>query len=83
MASIEPEFDKRGVKIIGLSVDPVENHERLVEGHRGDAGHRANYPLIGDTDFSVSKAYGMLSDEVEGDATSARRRRTRRCATSS
>ena len=44
MASIKPEFDKRGVKIIGISVDPVENHASWAEGHRGDAGHRAELP---------------------------------------
>ena len=44
MAKIKPEFDQRGVKIIGLSVDPVDNHEQLGEGHRGDAGHRAQLP---------------------------------------
>ena len=44
MASIKPEFDKRGVKIIGISVDPAENNDRLVEGHRGDAGHGPELP---------------------------------------
>ena len=70
MASIEPEFAKRGVKIIGLSVDPVENHERWSKDIEETQGTALNYPLIGDSDFGVSKAYGMLSDEVSGDPTS-------------
>ena len=68
MASIEPEFDKRGVKIIALSVDPVANHEQRVEGHRGDAGHAPNYPLIGDDDFG-SRSLRDAVDDVSGDAT--------------
>ena len=84
MARIKPEFDKRNVKIIGLSVDPVDSHVEVGRRHRGDAGHAPNYPMIGDTDLKVSKLYGMLPAEPSGDrARGARRRTTRRCATSS
>jgi alkyl hydroperoxide reductase subunit AhpC len=69
MASIKPEFDKRGVKIIGLSVDPIENHAKWAEDIAETQGAAPNYPLIGDSDFAVSKAYGMLPDDVEGDPT--------------
>jgi alkyl hydroperoxide reductase subunit AhpC len=69
MASIEPEFARRGVKIIGLSVDPVENHERWSKDIEETQGTAINYPLIADSDFSVSKLYGMLGDEVAGDPT--------------
>ena len=60
MASIKPEFDKRGVKIIGLSVDPVGNHEQWSKDIEETQGTAPNYPLIGDSDFNVSKLYGML-----------------------
>jgi alkyl hydroperoxide reductase subunit AhpC len=70
MASIKPEFDKRGVKIIGLSVDPLENHAKWAEDIAETQGTAPNYPLIADADFAVSKAYGMLPAEVEGDPTS-------------
>ena len=69
MASIKPEFDKRGVKIIGLSVDPVENHEKWLDDIEQTQGTRPGYPLIADKDFAVAKAYGMLPAEVEGDPT--------------
>jgi alkyl hydroperoxide reductase subunit AhpC len=69
MASIKPEFDKRGVKIIGLSVDPVENHEKWAEDIAETQGTPLNYPLIADSDFAIAKAYGMLPDDVEGDPT--------------
>jgi thioredoxin-dependent peroxiredoxin len=70
MASIKPEFDRRGVKIIGLSVDPVGNHEQWSKDIEETQGTAPNYPLIGDSDFNVSKLYGMLSGDVEGDPTS-------------
>jgi alkyl hydroperoxide reductase subunit AhpC len=70
MASIKPEFDKRGVKIIGLSVDPIENHARWAEDIAETQGTAPNYPIIADSDFAVAKAYGMLPAEVEGDPTS-------------
>jgi thioredoxin-dependent peroxiredoxin len=69
MASIKPEFDKRNVKIIGLSVDPVENHTQWAGDIEDTQGHAPNYPLIGDSDFEVSKLYGMLPADVSGDPT--------------
>ena len=69
MASIKPEFEKRGTKIIGLSVDPVGNHEKWAEDIEAIQGTAPNYPLIGDDDFNVSKLYEMLPPDVEGDAT--------------
>ena len=67
MASIKPEFDKRGVKIIGLSVDPTDKHEQWADDIEETQGTRPNYPMIGDSDFAVSKAYGMLGADVSGD----------------
>ena len=69
MASIKPEFDKRNVKIIGLSVDPVENHNQWAADIEETQGTAPNYPMIGDSDFNVSKLYGMLPDDVSGDPT--------------
>jgi len=69
MASIKPEFDRRGVKIIGLSVDPIENHEQWSTDIAETQGTAPNYPLIADHDFNVSKLYGMLPADVEGDPT--------------
>jgi alkyl hydroperoxide reductase subunit AhpC len=69
MASIKPEFDKRGAKIIGLSVDPLEGAERWAKDIEETQGTAPNYPLIADTDFNVSKLYGMLPADVEGDPT--------------
>ncbi len=68
MARIKPEFDKRGVKIIGLSVDPVENHSRWAADIKETQGFAPNYPMIGDTDLSISKAWGMLPASTSGDA---------------
>src|SRR5438132_2965227 len=67
MAKIKPEFDRRGVKIIGLSVDPVENHGEWARDIEETQGQAPNYPVIGDADFQVSKLYGMLAAETEGD----------------
>jgi alkyl hydroperoxide reductase subunit AhpC len=67
MAKIKPEFDKRGVKIIGLSVDPTDKHTDWVKDIEETQGHAPNYPIIGDTEFAVSKAYGMLGADVSGD----------------
>ena len=67
MASIKPEFDKRGVKIIGLSVDPIDKHELWADDIEETQGTRPNYPIIGDSDYAVSKAYGMLGADVSGD----------------
>jgi alkyl hydroperoxide reductase subunit AhpC len=69
LASIKPEFDKRNVKIIGLSVDPVANHEQWSKDIAETQGTAPNYPLIGDADFNVSKLYGMLPADVDGDPT--------------
>jgi thioredoxin-dependent peroxiredoxin len=69
MAKIKPEFDKRGVKIIGLSVDPVDNHAKWSEDIAETQGQAPNYPMIGDADFNVSKLYGMLGADVSGDPT--------------
>jgi thioredoxin-dependent peroxiredoxin len=69
MASIKPAFDKRGVKIIGLSVDPLDRHEDWAKDIEETQGTAPNYPVISDADFAVSKAYGMLPDDVDGDAT--------------
>jgi alkyl hydroperoxide reductase subunit AhpC len=67
MAKIKPEFDRRGVKIIGLSVDPADDHSRWSDDIEETQGTRPNYPIIGDDDFSISKAYGMLGADVSGD----------------
>ena len=69
LAKIKPDFDARGVKVIGLSVDPVGNHEKWSDDIEETQGFRPNYPLIGDSDFNVSKLYGMLPADVEGEAT--------------
>jgi thioredoxin-dependent peroxiredoxin len=69
MAKIKPEFDKRGVKIIGLSVDPVDNHAKWSQDIEETQGTAPNYPMIGDSDFNVSKLYGMLPADVSGDPT--------------
>ena len=69
MASIKPDFDKRNVKIIGLSVDPLDNHEKWAADIEETQGTAPNYPIIGDSDFEVSKAYGMLPRDVSGEAT--------------
>jgi alkyl hydroperoxide reductase subunit AhpC len=69
MASIKPEFDKRGVKIIGLSVDPVDNSHQWEQDIQDTSGAEVNYPIIADTDFAVSKAYGMLPADTAGDPT--------------
>ena len=68
MAKIKPEFDRRDVKIIGLSVDPVDSHTKWASDIEETQGHAPNYPMIGDADFAVSKLYGMLPAETSGDA---------------
>ena len=67
MARIKPEFDKRGVKIIGLSVDPVDKHSGWAADIKETQGFAPNYPMIADVDFNVSKLYGMLPASVSGD----------------
>ena len=68
MAKINPDFERRGVKIIGLSVDPVDRHEGWARDIEETQGQAPNYPIIGDSDFNVSKLYGMLPGDVAGDA---------------
>ncbi len=68
MARIKPEFDRRNVKIIGLSVDATGDHKAWARDIEETQGHAPNYPIIGDSDFKVSKLYGMLPTEVSGEA---------------
>ena len=68
MASIKPEFDRRNVKIIGLSVDPIDKHSDWAADIEETQGTAPNYPIISDEDFAVSKLYGMLPADVSGDA---------------
>ena len=70
MAKIEPEFSRRDVKIIGLSVDSIGDHQRWVEDIEGTQGAAPNYPLIADADYAVSKLYGMLPAVTSGEAKS-------------
>src|ERR1700758_5126956 len=67
MAKIKPEFDKRGVKIIGLSGDPTDRHADWARDIEETQGYAPNYPIVGDSDYAVSKAYGMLAGDVDGD----------------
>src|SRR5438105_10352852 len=67
MASIKPEFDRRNVKIIGLSVDPIDRHADWAKDIEETQGTAPNYPIIGDADFNVSKLYDMLPAETSGD----------------
>jgi alkyl hydroperoxide reductase subunit AhpC len=67
MAKLKPEFDRRNTKIIGLSVDPVENHKKWALDIAETQGTSPNYPMIGDTDLSISKLYGMLPASASGD----------------
>jgi alkyl hydroperoxide reductase subunit AhpC len=67
MAKIKPEFDRRNVKIIGLSVDPLDRHAGWAADIQETQGHAPNYPIIGDVDYNVSKLYGMLPASVSGD----------------
>ena len=68
MARLKPEFDKRNTKIIGLSVDPVDIHKKWSQDIRDVVGFAPNYPMIGDTDLKISKAYGMLPAATSGTA---------------
>jgi alkyl hydroperoxide reductase subunit AhpC len=67
MAKIKPEFDRRGVKVIGLSVDPVDRHGDWAKDIEETQGYAPNYPIISDADFGISKAYGMLPASTSGD----------------
>ena len=66
MAKLKPEFDKRNTKVIGLSVDAVDNHKKWAADIKDTQGQAPNYPVIGDTDLSISKLYGMLPAELDG-----------------
>ncbi|MRI31974.1 peroxidase [Endozoicomonas sp. OPT23] len=66
MARLQPEFDRRNCKIIGLSVDPVDNHDRWVVDIEETQGSLPQYPMIADTDLNVAKLYNMLPEEEEG-----------------
>jgi len=67
MAKIKPEFDRRNVKIIGLSVDPIDNHARWAKDIEETQGTAPNYPIIADDEFKVAKLYDMLPADTEGD----------------
>jgi alkyl hydroperoxide reductase subunit AhpC len=69
MAKIKSEFDKRGVRIIGLSVDPLDRHASWAADIKETQGFAPNYPMIADVDYNVSKLYGMLPAPVSGDPT--------------
>ena len=66
MAKIKPEFDRRGVKIIGLSVDPADRHAGWARDIKETQGFAPNYPMIGDPDLTISKLYGMLPASTSG-----------------
>jgi len=66
MAKLEPEFTKRNCKIIGLSVDPVDNHEKWAKDIEETQGSKVNYPMIGDSDLNVAKLYNMLPADESG-----------------
>ncbi len=66
MAKLKPEFDKRNTKVIGLSVDPVENHAKWAKDIEETQGYAVNFPMIGDHDLKVAKLYDMLPEEAAG-----------------
>ena len=68
MAKLKPEFDRRNVKVIGLSVDPVDKHTKWAVDIKETQGFEPNYPMIGDPDLSIAKAWGMLPASASGDA---------------
>ncbi len=67
LAKLKPAFDRRGVRIIGLSVDPLDRHEAWADDILETQGYRPNFPIVADTDFAVSKLYGMLPESTSGD----------------
>ena len=71
VAKLKPEFEKRGCKVVGLSVDPVSNHEKWSRDIESSQGHAVNYPLIGDPELEVAKAYDMLPADA-GDSSEGR-----------
>ena len=75
MARIKPEFDKRNVKIIGLSVDPVDRHAKWADDIKETQGHAPNYPMIGDPELKIAKLYGMLPAELTGSSRGPHARR--------
>ncbi len=77
MARLKPEFDKRNTKIIGLSVDPVENHSKWAQDIEETQGHAVTYPMIGDTELKVATAYDMLPRECRHHLGRSQRRRQR------
>jgi thioredoxin-dependent peroxiredoxin len=68
LARLKPEFDKRNVKLLGLSVDPVDRHKKWSEDIKETQGYAPNYPMIGDTELKVSKLYNMLPASTTGGA---------------
>lgn len=68
VAKLKPEFDRRGVKVIGLSVDSTEDHKRWARDIEETQGAALNYPLLGDSDLKVAKLYGMIHPQANGDA---------------
>ncbi len=66
MAKLKPEFDKRNVKVIGLSVDPIDKHASWANDIKETQGHAPNYPMIGDTELKIAKAWGMLPAALNG-----------------
>jgi thioredoxin-dependent peroxiredoxin len=68
MAKLKPEFDKRNTRIIGLSVDPIDSHAKWAEDIQETQGHAPNYPLIGDHELKIAKAWGMLPASASGEA---------------
>jgi len=83
LARLKPEFDKRGVKLMGLSVDPVDRHAKWSDDIKETQGAAPNFPMIADTDYNVSKLYGMLPAAISGDPLVAPPLTTRPSATSS
>jgi thioredoxin-dependent peroxiredoxin len=67
MAKIKPDFERRGVKVIGLSIDPLDRHDEWAKDIEETQGHAPNYPIIGDVDYKVAKLYDMLPEDVSGD----------------
>ena len=80
VARLKPEFDKRGCKLIGLSVDPVDRHHLWAKDIAETQGMAPNYPIIGDTDLNVAKLYDMLPETETGEPRGAAPTTTRRCA---
>jgi len=70
MANAKPEFDRRGVKILGLSIDPITDHERWAKDIEETQGTAPNYPIVADPEFKIAKAYGMLPASTSGDPSS-------------